>query len=314
MDVIPGSVPPDRWSQALAHRERLLALARARVVVAEDAEDVVQEAMLRCATFERLDDERLGQFLTSVTLRLCVDEHRRRETAARLARKLPVDPDEPGADEPVCARAEATWAAELVRELPATQQAIIEARANGLSYEEISRRRRTSYKSVESAVARARSTVRRALAGSLGVVGVLRRHADPSAVAAVGCVAAAVAIGVGSVPATPARPAATPTVRRVEPATRTAGLAGPPAAVRLVRPADVARAATPPRLPAVRPAASPSPYVTVPGYSVGPDERDDEYSTQERVIHCVTYGVALTPSVHCRYPDEGPGSTLGGPR
>jgi RNA polymerase sigma-70 factor (ECF subfamily) len=286
----------------LAHRERLIRLARARV--GDDADDVAQEAMLRCATFAGLDEERLGELLTSITVRLCADEHRRRVRVAHLVRRLPVDRlEEPGVDEPVCARAEAAWAAEVVRELPAMQQAIIAARAEGLSYDEISRRHRVTYKSAESAAARARAFVREAIAATLALTAFARRNVAAPAVVVSAAAVALVALG------------AAPAVR-VDPMTAAPAVDGralaataPGRAPALARP--VARAVppavrTPPRgtagrAPAARPA--PRPVVDVGKGGVGYDEHQHEWTTRQRVEHCVRYGVQIRPTIQCRYPD-----------
>jgi len=56
----------DRWDAALAHRERLLRIARARTLTPEDAEDIVQEAMLRCVEFEATRKDSLEAALAVV--------------------------------------------------------------------------------------------------------------------------------------------------------------------------------------------------------------------------------------------------------
>jgi RNA polymerase sigma-70 factor (ECF subfamily) len=287
----------------LSHQDRLLRLARTRV--GDDAEDIVQEALLRCATFADLDEARLGPLLTSVTVRLCVDEHRRRTRATHLARRLPVEPPEPGVDEPVCARAEAAWAAEVVRALPAMQQAVLADRAEGMSYDEIARRHRVTYKSAESAASRARAFVREAIATTLTLVAFARRQT--SAPAAVVTAGAAVALGV----------LAAPPAVRVDPMTAAPGRAPYVAAPRAVgqpgarRPGATAGAARPhpvrtPTGTAAQhetPSRRPDPIVKIGDGSVGNDEHQQEYTTEQRVQHCVQYGVELSPTIRCRYPE-----------
>jgi DNA-directed RNA polymerase specialized sigma24 family protein len=68
--------PADRWQRVLSHRESLLKVARRRSMNVDDAEDAVHEAMVRAAESANLDDARLGAWLTSVTIRLCVDRYR----------------------------------------------------------------------------------------------------------------------------------------------------------------------------------------------------------------------------------------------
>lgn len=57
----------------LPHRQRLLRLARLRAASPADAEDCVQEALLRVATHARLDQKRVGGLLTTIVLNLCAD-------------------------------------------------------------------------------------------------------------------------------------------------------------------------------------------------------------------------------------------------
>jgi RNA polymerase sigma-70 factor (ECF subfamily) len=272
----------------------------------DDAEDVVQEAMLRAATFENLDEERLGELLTSVTVRLCVDEHRRRVRAVSLRHRIPVDRgEEPGADERVCARAEAEWAADVVRTLPPMQQVVIEDRANGLSFDEISRRHRVSYKSVESSASRARAVVRRALAATLAAFAVVRRHvAVPAAVTTVAYATIALGAAGGAAPALDHPPMTRLPARSETVAIRVSSPAGQPVARAVAERRLAAPAAVAPR---TVPAPRPSPYVRVGKTQVGPDENHDKYSTEERLAHCARYGVQLFPTIRCRYPEQGGG-------
>src|SRR2546421_5888000 len=54
-----------------------------RTACREDAEDAVHEALVRAVDAAHLSDEHLGAWLTTVTVRLCIDAHRRREREAR---------------------------------------------------------------------------------------------------------------------------------------------------------------------------------------------------------------------------------------
>lgn len=76
----------DRWQRMWSHREQLLKVARRRSMSPEDAEDAVHEAMLRAAERPDLDDERLGGWLTTVTMRLCVDRYRQVNREAEVHR------------------------------------------------------------------------------------------------------------------------------------------------------------------------------------------------------------------------------------
>ena len=74
-----------RWNLVLAERERLLRLATSRLGRTTDAEDCVQEAMIRAVTFDALDESRVAALLTTITLRLCVDLQRGTQRDRRLA-------------------------------------------------------------------------------------------------------------------------------------------------------------------------------------------------------------------------------------
>src|SRR5947209_4599455 len=65
--VAMGADVRQRWAAADRHRAQLVSLARRRLGTLADAEDCVSEAILRTATFENLDEDRLPQFLYVVT-------------------------------------------------------------------------------------------------------------------------------------------------------------------------------------------------------------------------------------------------------
>ena len=173
----------DRWQLVLPHREYLLRLALSKGVSPQDAEDCVQEAMLRCVQFADLDPTRVIAFLTTIVSRLCTDTHRSRVREDRLAVKLTAyDGVEPPADERVCERAEAEWISVRIAALPERQRAVLAARADGQSCGEIAERLAVSYKVVESALSRARAHLRATLVASLGLAGMfVRRFRGPVA-------------------------------------------------------------------------------------------------------------------------------------
>ncbi|MHC5704821.1 RNA polymerase sigma factor [Streptomyces tirandamycinicus] len=161
----------ERWQRAWSHREDLLKVARRRSMSQEDAEDAVHEAMLRAAENPHLDDDRLGAWLTTVTMRLCVDRYRQvnREAEVRSSPLL-VAPRPAPVDEVVCDRAEAKWLAVRSGELPARQAEALRLKSEDLDVGEVAREMGLSYRTVESLLARARRTLRASLAGTLGVV------------------------------------------------------------------------------------------------------------------------------------------------
>lgn len=302
------------WLLVLAHRERLLRLSRARTASAQDAEDCVQEAMLRCVEFKNLDESRLGPFLTTVTLRLCADRYRERANEERLRRRLgPGELEAPGPEDDVCDRSEAVWLATRFGELTPRQQEIVRAREAGLSCAEVASRLQVSYVSVESSLARARSRFRDALSKTLGVLTPSAWRWQTVAVEAATVTAIAVG-GIGGGTVVVAAPPAVPPVPRVSapvvPAIRPVPRPAAPAPARVPR-------ATAPRVVAAAPVPvsflpsgptdkkpRPEPIAEAGGWELGENERDDDYTTEERLEHCVRYGVQLTGGIRCRYPDE----------
>ncbi|MFF3458931.1 sigma-70 family RNA polymerase sigma factor [Streptomyces sp. NPDC002730] len=160
----------NRWQRAWSHREQLLKVARRRSMSQEDAEDAVHEAMLRAAEHPDLDDERLGAWLTTVTMRLCVDRYRQvnRETEVRSSPTL-LTPVPVPVEEAVCDRAEARWLARRSGELPARQAEALWLKSEDLDVGQVAVKMGLSYRTVESLLARARRTLRNSLAATLGL-------------------------------------------------------------------------------------------------------------------------------------------------
>ncbi|MFC3574506.1 sigma-70 family RNA polymerase sigma factor [Streptomyces yaanensis] len=172
----------DRWQRMWSHREQLLKVARRRSMSLEDAEDAVHEAMLRAAERPDLDDERLGAWLTTVTMRLCVDRYRQvnREAEVRSSPTL-VAPGPVPVEEAVCDRAEAKWLAVRSGELPARQAEALRLKSEDLDVGQVAVRMGLSYRTVESLLARARRTLRASLAGTLGLALFLAGRGRPRA-------------------------------------------------------------------------------------------------------------------------------------
>ncbi|MER6473977.1 RNA polymerase sigma factor [Streptomyces collinus] len=161
----------ERWQRMWSHREQLLKVARRRSMSQEDAEDAVHEAMLRAAERPHLDDERLGAWLTTVTMRLCVDRYRQVNREVEVgSRPTLVAPGPVPVEEAVCDRAEAKWLAVCSGELPARQAEALRLRSEDLDVSQVAVRMGLSYRTVESLLARARRTLRASLAATLGLV------------------------------------------------------------------------------------------------------------------------------------------------
>ncbi|MEW2631383.1 sigma-70 family RNA polymerase sigma factor [Streptomyces sp. NPDC048389] len=167
----PGQESQERWQRAWSHREDLLKVARRRSMTPEDAEDAVHEAMLRAAEHPHLDDDRLGAWLTTVTMRLCVDRHRQVNREAQVRTSPRLHPPGPvPVDEAVCDRAEARWLAVRSSELPARQAEALWLKSEDLDVGQVASKMGLSYRTVESLLARARRTLRNSLAATLGLV------------------------------------------------------------------------------------------------------------------------------------------------
>ncbi|MFE6805579.1 sigma-70 family RNA polymerase sigma factor [Streptomyces sp. NPDC057681] len=194
----------ESWPRIWSHRERLLEVARRVCMSAEDAEDAVHEAMLRAVERPELDGEPLGDWLRSVTVRLCADRYQqvRREVEAGR-RAMAATAGAAPLDEAVCDRDEARWLARRSGELPARQAEALWLRAEDLDVGQVARRMGLSYRTVESLLARARRTLRRALAGTLAAWSCVYpvRRLGAAGQAAVASTAAAVAVLGIAVPA-----------------------------------------------------------------------------------------------------------------
>ncbi|MGC0334994.1 sigma-70 family RNA polymerase sigma factor [Streptomyces sp. SLBN-8D4] len=161
----------ERWRRMWSHREQLLKVARRRSMSQEDAEDAVHDAMLRAAERPDLDEERLGAWLTTVTMRLCVDRYRQvnREAEVGVSPRL-IAPGPVPVEEAVCDRAEAKWLAGRSGELPARQAEALWLKSEDLDVGQVAVKMGLSYRTVESLLARARRTLRTSLAATLGFV------------------------------------------------------------------------------------------------------------------------------------------------
>ncbi|MFI6763984.1 sigma-70 family RNA polymerase sigma factor [Streptomyces sp. NPDC050355] len=164
----PHGCSDERWQRMWSHREHLLRVARRRSMSVEDAEDAVHEAMVRAMENPHVEDERLGAWLTTVTMRLCVDRYRQvtREAEVGTRSTLTPHPIAP-VDEVVCDRAEAKWLANRSGELPARQAEALWLKSEDLDVDQVARKMGLSYRTVESLLARARRTMRNSLAATL---------------------------------------------------------------------------------------------------------------------------------------------------
>ncbi|MFD5735514.1 sigma-70 family RNA polymerase sigma factor [Streptomyces sioyaensis] len=164
----PHGCSDERWQRMWSHREHLLRVARRRSMSVEDAEDAVHEAMVRGMENPHVEDERLGAWLTTVTMRLCVDRYRQAKREAEVGTRSTLTPHSIApVDEVVCDRAEAKWLANRSDELPARQAEALWLKSEDLDVGQVARKMGLSYRTVESLLARARRTMRNSLGATL---------------------------------------------------------------------------------------------------------------------------------------------------
>lgn len=171
----PARPTPDRWVRVWASRALLLRVARRHGADSQDAEDAVQEAMLRAAEHPEIPEERLQAWLVAVTIRLCMDGHRRRAREARRWQRISAyaAAQQPGQhlEDAACERSEAAWVASLVAEiLPPRQVQALRLTAAGCDVHQVASQLGVRYRAAESLLARARRTVRLAATAGLGVL------------------------------------------------------------------------------------------------------------------------------------------------
>jgi RNA polymerase sigma factor (sigma-70 family) len=159
---------PSRWDIMVPHVPRLLRLARRRLPTLQDAEDCVQEALIRTACAINLDQARVGPFLTTVVINLCADQARARSARARLLDRVAYATTDPPPEESICDRAEARWLSDRVEHvLPVRERDVLRARAAGLTVRQTAEHLGMTVKAAEAAFTRARKVLRGHCAGAV---------------------------------------------------------------------------------------------------------------------------------------------------
>ncbi|MFJ8975165.1 sigma-70 family RNA polymerase sigma factor [Streptomyces sp. NPDC102282] len=161
--------PGNRWELVWSHRDELLEMARSRSASAEEAEDAVQEAMIRAVEDPDVQYGRVRSWLRLATVRACADRRRQVVRDSELSESLSAAPADPcPVEEAACDRAEARWlAARSAELLPARQAEALRLQSQDLDVGQVARTMGLSYRATESLLARARRSLRNALAGGL---------------------------------------------------------------------------------------------------------------------------------------------------
>jgi RNA polymerase sigma factor (sigma-70 family) len=320
-----------RWALVVPHRERLLGIARRLVRDPGDAEACVQEAMLRCVTFPRLDESNVAGFLVVTTRRLCVDHHRLHARDGHVSARLTgMTTPEPTFDDAVCDRAEAAWVTARLADLPDRQRAVVRARSDGRSPREIAEYLSVSYKTVETLLYRARTRARAELDRAYGVLALLalrRPRAGGNTAATAGAASLALVASTsllfGSPPAARhevAAPRAVVVERAAPPAARPAPAPAPSRAPAPLPTPTPVPSLSPPPTPRPPHATLPPARCPAPPYWAQPcvnPNTDDPTSEPVPLLACVKYGFDFDTGFVCRTapsPTPTPTDTEGAPR
>jgi RNA polymerase sigma factor (sigma-70 family) len=313
-----SSARDDVWQALLAHQQRAFRVARARSGRADDAQDLVQEAMARVAAMPAVDVDRVGPLLATVVAHLAVDEHRRRARACAAAARAGTrrDADLPYEDA-VCDAHEARWLWSLRGQLVRQDRRVLELRAQGRTLAEAAAELGITYKAAENALARARARLRAAWSATAAVIGVLLARAPVrqrhTVLAVAPAVLAAVAITTLVVPAvTPSVPPAVPEERplavpSVAPALPSRGVYGGSASAHRPSPSlagAVAQSAAVPAAPALRPPVRVAtdtfvtPVATV--QPLGVEQHRPDETLLDTAQRCLREGPSVTlPTLGC---------------
>ncbi|MFE5243383.1 MULTISPECIES: RNA polymerase sigma factor [unclassified Streptomyces] len=298
----PGA-PGNRWELIWSHRDELLEIARSRSSSAEEAEDAVQEAMIRAVEDPGVQYGRVRSWLRLATVRACADRQRQIARDRELGVSLSAAPAaSPLVEEEACDRAEARWLAERTAELlPARQAQALRLQAQDLDVGQVAQTMGLSYRATESLLSRARRSLRGTLAGSLALAAAawlcVRRFPRTGAGQSAGATTAAVTLAVAGavLPAGPLdRPDGPP------PGSRSEALAPPAAPVAEFPAPRTARVRPAPAFPSTDPRRQGASSRSVP------EKQSDTYDPPGRVVVEISIGSASPapelPSVATRQP------------
>lgn len=154
--ITAGTMTREQFEhETRALRPRLVAIAEGITGSRDEAEDIVQDVLLKLWGMNGELEPPIGAFACVVTRHAAVD--RRRSAATRGEQKL-TPADDRAADDGADPRAERMFA--VMATLPGVQQAVLRMRlADGMEYDEIARLLRTSEQNVRQILSRARKAV-----------------------------------------------------------------------------------------------------------------------------------------------------------
>lgn len=150
-----------RWEVVAAHSGLAHELAR-RHSPAPHCEDLAQEALVRLALHEQLDEARLPGLLCSIIKHLAIDLYRHQVVEqGNVGNAVLIATAEVSAEEVACDRSEAKWLIGQVARLPTAHSAALLARCNGQSLQEAAETLGLTPHALESAASRGRRTLHR---------------------------------------------------------------------------------------------------------------------------------------------------------
>lgn len=158
-----------RWVLVAPFHDRALRVARTRTRSWSDAEDLANEALIRAVRVPELAEATLPGLISTITIRLATDLHRREAAARRLEGRCAADPSGELGEE-VCDRSEATWLSGQLAHLKANEREVILHRAAGHTVASTAQGMGMTYKAVESAYTRARVQLRKSWQATLGAI------------------------------------------------------------------------------------------------------------------------------------------------
>lgn len=299
------------WADLLPHRTRALRVARAAGLTQDDAEDCVQDVLIKLATMQDRRAEGLPGLISAATRNRAMDMHRARARRDRVASVL-VGRDVAAADhaDDIADAIEGQWLLARSHELGSRQRRVLHARIAGLNPAATALHTGLSLKSAEGAYRLARQAVMNMWKATLAALGALLASRRPRATApAAMALAAVVGIaslllpGYGALPADGAAP---------EGGDRPATSPGPlttPARALSSSPTDRAiTALSEPHRPSVGDRVILAPVMIGDedtGTTVSVRNRAPEENLQQTVSRCLRNGVWLTTtSRRCRDADE----------
>jgi len=166
-----------------AHREEAMAAIRRRVGDVPDAQDCVQDAMMRLVQRGDLDPERVRSLLARTAVHIAIDRGRARRREEYAAARLRVDAERQVVwpDQLVTDRADERRVLNAVDTLPPREREVMRLRlVVGLTVAETARLLGVTYKSIEGTYTRARARIRAMLGGALAwLVARMRRLGAP---------------------------------------------------------------------------------------------------------------------------------------